>query len=140
MVFSEPTEVYNHGYTYQFDAVQGRVMVTDEGQQLPLFMSTDKLGWLRWQPVTDPELVSKAIRHRNERICAMSGAPPTIFAMPALCGECDDDAVASDSDRIMPLGDGKPTAAGMASLDGKNKHTLKGVALLRREHVVCGHC
>ena len=93
VVFSEPTEVYNHGYTYQFDAVHGRVMVTDEGQQLPLFMSTDKLGWLRWQPVTDLELVNKAIRHRNERICAMSGAPPTIFAMPTLCGECDDDAV-----------------------------------------------
>ena len=53
MVISEPTEVYGHAYRFYFDNVNGRVMITDSGSEMPLLMSSVKLGWLKVERVLD---------------------------------------------------------------------------------------
>ena len=61
IVFSEPTEVYKHGYSYTFDG-KGRTMKTANGQLIPLHMSNQKLGWLKTKPITDKDKMLKVVK------------------------------------------------------------------------------
>ena len=110
VVFSEAAEVYSHDYQFVFTK-QGRVMTTSAGKQVPLFMGNHtKLGWLKVKPVTD-----------QQRARSIHGSLGKL-----------------QGGSVMPLGDGQPRSSG---LDKQSlQHSLRGVALLRRKHVVNGHC
>ena len=49
-VFSEPTEVHAHGYSFAHDR-RGRFMITDCGVCIELNMSSAQLGWLAVRPI-----------------------------------------------------------------------------------------
>ena len=77
-VFSEPTEVYLHGYSFKFDD-RGRVMTTKGGDDIPLFMSsTSKLGWFKVRPVVEPEEMRLALGKTKAVFMIGDGNPRSV--------------------------------------------------------------
>ena len=116
MVISEPTEVYGHQYKIAFDAKQGRVFTSNTGQELPLFMNSVKLGWLKVRKVVDTATVAAILK--------------TAVTAHAAAGH----GVVGPS-QLMPIGQGESRSVGMPTA----ARQLTGVELLRREHVASGH-
>jgi hypothetical protein len=54
-VVSEPTLVYGRKYTFSMSHDKGRVMRNAGGHVMPLWMSREKLGWMKARFVTDPQ-------------------------------------------------------------------------------------
>jgi hypothetical protein len=82
MVISEGTEVYDHAYRFTFERDAGRVMTTDTGQHIPLFITSGKLGWLRVRPITDPDKVKEALDSRKPILAVLGDGLPHTVGMP----------------------------------------------------------
>ena len=111
IVFSEATENRKHGYGIHWDPGKPRVLKTPSGVVIEMFMSKSDLGWLKVQPITDAGEVRKLL--------ALHAAGNGVESAQLMVKTTDPTAVRS-------VGMGKPLA-------------LKGVELLRRQHVVDGH-
>ena len=107
-VASEPTLVYQRRYRFSMDADAGRVMTNTEGHTIPLWMSKQKLGWLKARFVTDARAQKEALSR------------------------------VADRSSLAVLGKGEMRSAGVPTTTVKGG-TLRGVELLRHEHVVAGH-
>ena len=130
IVFSEATEVYRHGYTYQFSAAEGRLMTTSDGQRIPLHISASKLGWLRTRPITDKAQALKALKVLAEKRLPASETLPSV----AGSGGTRRDVMPPADGTLAVLGDGTTSTQGMP------KRELRGAELLRRAHIVNAHC
>ena len=108
-VASEPTLVYGRKYAFTMTHENGRVMRTASGHFIPLWMSKQKLGWLKARFVTDPE---------QQRAALASVSPMSSLAV---------------------IGKGEQRSAGMPTTTSRGGGSLRGVDLLRHEHVVSGH-
>ena len=106
-VASEPTLVYGRKYKFTMAHDTGRVMRNASGHDIPLWMSKQKLGWMKARFVTDP--------HQQQR--AMAAMAP----MQSLAA----------------IGKGELRSAGVPTTTLRG--SLRGVDLLRHEHVVSGH-
>jgi len=109
MVISEPTETYAHDYTFFMSKAKGRVMTTNKGEEFPLWMSKHKLGWMKVRAVSDPIKVMELQRTGSS---------------------------ARDQPALAVIGEGESRTVGMPT---SKFGVLRGVELLRREHVLSGH-
>ena len=53
VVFSEATEIYDHGYEFTSSRAAGRVVKLVDGSTVKLFLNKSKLGWWKVRPVTN---------------------------------------------------------------------------------------
>ena len=103
--------MYGHGATIVFNN-KGRTIFNEAGVKCPLWMSQTKLGFIKARPITDAAEVAKvrALLDVNHARDLYAG--------------------------VHIIGDGQPRSTGMSGVN----RTLRGVELLRRAHVLGGHC
>ena len=81
-VFSEPTEVHMHGYSFAHDQ-RGRFMSTDCGVCIELNMSSARLGWLAVRPIVSESEQRCHFQTLSRRITSISVLHPD-------CGVCSE--------------------------------------------------
>jgi hypothetical protein len=74
-VASEPTLVYGRKYAFNMTHDKGRVMKNAEGHIMPLWMSKEKLGWMKARFVTDLQQQRDALATGCIHSCMFPGHP-----------------------------------------------------------------
>ena len=139
LVYSEPTECKDHGYTFeQLPYSAQRVMTSPGGPSMDLFMNASLLGWLKVRPVVNPQRVKKylellqagSLQLMTASSTALEGYTSALQLIGSLDAQGDALFMTENSSTLFVLSDGHTTTA---ELGAQDTHQVKGVALLRRQ-------
>ena len=113
VVYSEGLEVNQHGYDMVWSKGEPRTFINHKsGRRYGLTMTESGLGWWRAVPITDPQMQMAILKQFKEK-----GTDPF------------------EEEVLYVVDPGEARSTSMGKLPQR-----RGVELLRREHVINGHC